>query len=74
MHVCFHVRACMCVLVLVVVTGGGTGGAGEGAVPAPSKALVLAADEGPDVLVDTTKQVIGVPGFWLQAMRNNQVR
>ncbi len=38
----------------------------------PSKSLVIAGADA-DETIDTTKQVVGVPGFWLQAMRNNQV-
>ncbi len=46
-------------------------------VAPPSKALVIAKEgvsEGEEEVLETTKQVVGIPGFWLQAMRNNQVR
>jgi hypothetical protein len=42
------------------------------AVPSPSKALVVSAGAGTE-LIDTPKVVVGIPGFWLQAMKNNQV-
>jgi hypothetical protein len=41
-------------------------------VPSPSKALVVSAGAGTE-LIDTPKVVVGIPGFWLQAMKNNQV-
>ena len=40
----------------------------DGSIPPPSKQLLL-----DDESIDSAKQVVGVPGFWLQAMRNNQV-
>jgi hypothetical protein len=49
-------------------------GEDSGLAPTPRNVRKLETTQGSEITLSTQKQVLGIPGFWLQAMKNHPVR